>query len=139
MSEEEQQKTLSKKERKRRKQKERKEEMVEEKTPTQEMVEDKGDVEFNKLVEKFAKSNFICCFEGCKKSTKLIKCDCQFCKKWFCLEHGKLFKNLFILICNLIDVLKHNYFKLKDYKKFMVAVMLCDKRLAKILGTRNQK
>ncbi|XP_058791832.1 DNA-binding protein SMUBP-2-like [Phymastichus coffea] len=53
---------------------------------SQEKPEEKDD--FDKIVKEFQKSNSICSFEGCKKSTKLIKLICQFCKKWYCLEHG---------------------------------------------------
>lgn len=47
--------------------------------------------EFDKVIQEFAQSNAVCSFSGCKKSTKLIKLICEFCKKWFCLEHGKIF------------------------------------------------
>ncbi|NP_001155054.1 immunoglobulin mu binding protein 2 [Nasonia vitripennis] len=43
---------------------------------------------FDKIVQEFNKSNSLCSFDGCKKSTKLIKLICEFCKKWYCLEHG---------------------------------------------------
>lgn len=46
--------------------------------------------EFEKVIQEFAQSNSVCSFTGCKKSTKLIKLICEFCKKWFCLEHGKI-------------------------------------------------
>lgn len=45
--------------------------------------------EFDKIVKEFQKSNSVCSFGGCKKSTKLIKLICEFCKKWYCFEHGK--------------------------------------------------
>ncbi|XP_011498018.1 PREDICTED: DNA-binding protein SMUBP-2-like [Ceratosolen solmsi marchali] len=44
--------------------------------------------DFDKIIDEFKKSNSICSFNGCKKSTNLIKLVCEFCKKWFCLEHG---------------------------------------------------
>ncbi|XP_023248162.1 DNA-binding protein SMUBP-2 [Copidosoma floridanum] len=65
---------------------------VTEKNSENEVLQDKSEVKkednFDKIVQEFAKSNSTCSYQGCKKSTKLIQLICQFCKKWYCLEHG---------------------------------------------------
>lgn len=73
-------KTASKKEIKKKKQ-----DVTKEKSSKTEEADD-----FDRVIQEFTQSNSICSFTGCKKSTKLIKLVCEFCKKWFCLEHGKL-------------------------------------------------
>lgn len=45
--------------------------------------------DFDEILKEFEKTNYLCSFDGCQKSTKLIKLVCEFCKKWFCLEHGE--------------------------------------------------
>ncbi|XP_014237056.1 DNA-binding protein SMUBP-2-like [Trichogramma pretiosum] len=46
------------------------------------------DNEFEKLVAQFTVNQDICAYDGCKISTKLIKLDCQFCKKRYCIKHA---------------------------------------------------
>lgn len=68
----------------------------EEKQENQEKLIKNEKDDFDEIVKEFEKTNSMCSFDGCKKSTKLIKLVCEFCKKWFCLEHGKFLCNIYI-------------------------------------------
>ena len=55
--------------------------------------------DFDAILAEFSKTNYVCSFESCKISTKLVHLSCEFCKQWFCLQHGNFIKIYIYQLC----------------------------------------
>lgn len=86
------------------------------KTEVDVTVEKPKEDEFDNVLAEFSKSNYVCAFESCKVSTKLIHLACEFCSKWYCLQHGQFISELFFIFRAKTACLKIKNLKCKHFR-----------------------